>query len=39
VGSSGEHTESGLRRYLAWCAKRGLDPMAAQRPHLKLYLW
>jgi hypothetical protein len=24
-GSSREHTESGLRCYLAWCAQRGLD--------------
>ena len=31
-GSSREHTESDLRCYLAWCAERGLDPLAAQRP-------
>ena len=37
-GSSREHTESDLRCYLAWCAKRGLDPLAAQRPHLELYI-
>jgi len=37
-GSSREHTESDLRCYLAWCAERGLDPMAAQRPHLELYI-
>jgi len=30
------HTESGLRCYLSWYAERGLDPMAAQRPHLEL---
>jgi integrase/recombinase XerD len=37
-GSSCEDTESDLRCYLAWCAERGLDPLAARRPHLKLYL-
>jgi integrase/recombinase XerD len=37
-GSSREHTESNLRCYLAWCAERGLDPLAAQRPHLELYI-
>jgi site-specific recombinase XerD len=36
-GSSREHTESGLRCYLSWCAERGLDPLAARRPHLELY--
>jgi hypothetical protein len=35
-GSSREHTESDLRSYLAWCAERDLDPLAAQRPHLEL---
>jgi hypothetical protein len=25
------HTESDLRCYLAWCAQRGLDPLAARR--------
>jgi integrase/recombinase XerD len=35
-GSSREHTESDLRCYLSWCAERGLDPLAARRPHLKL---
>ena len=38
TGSSREHTESDLRCYLAWCARRGLDPLAARRPHLELYL-
>ena len=33
-GSSREHTESDLRSYLTWCAPRGLDPLAAQRPIL-----
>jgi site-specific recombinase XerD len=37
-GTSREHTESDLRCYLAWCAERGLDPLAAQRPHLELYI-
>jgi len=37
-GSSREHTESDLRCYLTWCAERGLDPLAAQRPHLELYI-
>jgi len=35
-GSSRAHTESDLRCYLSWCAERGLDPLAAQRPHLEL---
>jgi site-specific recombinase XerD len=37
-GCSREHTESDLRCYLAWCAERGLDPLAARRPHLELYI-
>jgi site-specific recombinase XerD len=32
------HTESDLRSYLAWCAERGLDLLAARRPHLELYI-
>jgi hypothetical protein len=24
--------------FLAWCAQRGLDPLAARRPHLELYI-
>ena len=35
-GASREHTESDLRCYLSWCAGRGLDPLAARRPHLEL---
>ncbi len=27
--SSREHTESDIRCFLAWCAERGLDPLAA----------
>jgi integrase len=37
-GSSRYHTESDLRCYLAWCAEHGLDPLAARRPHLELYI-
>jgi site-specific recombinase XerD len=37
-GSSRDHTESDLRRFLSWCAERGLDPLAARRPHLDLYI-
>ncbi len=37
-GASREHTESDLRCYLAWCAERSLDPLAARRPHLELYI-
>jgi len=37
-GSSREHTKSDLRSYLAWCAECGLDPLAARRPHLELYI-
>jgi integrase len=38
TGSSREHTESDLRCYLSWCAERRLDPLAAQRPQLELYI-
>jgi integrase/recombinase XerD len=37
-GSSREHTESDLRCYLIWCAERDLDPLAAQRLHLEMYI-
>ena len=37
-GSSREHTESDLRSFPTWCAERGLDPLAARRPHLELYI-
>ena len=37
-GSSREHTQSDLRCYLSWCTERGLDPLAARRPHLELYI-
>src|SRR5664280_111388 len=32
------HTESDLRLYLGWCAERDLDPLAARRPHVELYV-
>ena len=38
TGSSREHTASDLRCYLAWYAGRGLDPLAARRPDLELYI-
>jgi len=37
-GTSRAHTESDLRCFLTWCAERGLDPLAARRPHLELYI-
>ena len=37
-GSSRDHTESDLRCYLSWCTGRDLDPLAARRPHLGLYI-
>jgi hypothetical protein len=37
-GAPRYHTESDLRCYLAWCAERSLDPLAARRPHLELYI-
>ena len=37
-GSSRYHTESDLRCYLAWCTEHGLDPLAARRPQLELYI-
>ena len=37
-GASRYHTESDLRCYLGWCAERSLDPLAARRPHLELYI-
>ena len=37
-GSSRDNTESDLRCFLFWCAERGLDPPAARRPHLELYI-
>jgi integrase/recombinase XerD len=37
-GRSRVHTESDLRGYLAWCESRDLDPWAAARPHVELYV-
>jgi hypothetical protein len=37
-GASREHTMSDLRVFLRWCAQRGLDPLAAQRVRLELYV-
>ena len=37
-GSSREHTESDLRCFLTWSAEHALDPLAARRPHLELYV-
>jgi integrase len=37
-GSSRDHVHSDLRCFLAWCAERGLDPLAAGRVHLELYI-
>src|SRR5215467_2215353 len=38
TGPSRQHTESDLRCFLSWYAERGLDPLAARRPHLELYI-
>jgi integrase/recombinase XerD len=32
------HAESDLRAFLAWCAERQLDPLAASRPQVELYV-
>jgi integrase/recombinase XerD len=37
-GQSRTHTESDLRAFLTWCQQRGLDPLAAHRPHVELYV-
>jgi integrase/recombinase XerD len=37
-GQSRVHADSDLRAYLVWCAERGLDPLAATRPHVELYV-
>src|ERR1700712_1136231 len=37
-GQSRVHADSDLRAYLYWCAERGLDPLAAVRPHIELYV-
>ena len=37
-GSSRDHASSDLRCLLAWCAERGLDPLAASRAQLEVYI-
>jgi len=37
-GQSGVHNESDLRAYLHSCVERGLDPLAATRLHIELYV-
>jgi integrase/recombinase XerD len=37
-GQSRIHTESDLGGYLTWCVERRLDPLAASRPHVELYV-
>lgn len=37
-GQSRLHTECDLHAYLTWCRSHELDPLAAQRPHLELYM-
>ena len=32
------HAESDLRAFLTWCAERQLDPLAASRPQVELYV-
>ena len=38
TGSSRDHAHSDLRCFRSWCAERGLDPLAASRVHLELYI-
>lgn len=37
-GETRRHAESDLRVYLTWCAEHGLDPLAAKRPHVELFV-
>jgi len=37
-GISRTHAESDLRAYLAWCRERSLEPLAASRPQVELYV-
>jgi len=37
-GQSRVHTESDLRGYFVWCRSRRLDPLAASRVHVELFL-
>src|SRR5258708_29292742 len=38
TGSFRERARSDVRCFLAWCADRSPDPLAARRPHLELYI-
>lgn len=38
TGLTRSHTDSDLRCFLTWCADRGLDPLAAGRVHVELYV-
>jgi integrase/recombinase XerD len=38
TGSSREHARSDLRCFLTWCTERNLNPLAARRLHLELYI-
>src|SRR5829696_6453270 len=37
-GISRTHAESDLRAYLTWCRERSLEPLAASRPQVELYV-
>jgi site-specific recombinase XerD len=39
TGASRDHACSDLRCFLAWCAERGLDPLAASRAQLLYIRW
>jgi integrase/recombinase XerD len=38
TGSSRDRASSDLRCFLSWCTERGLEPTAARRVHLELYI-
>jgi integrase/recombinase XerD len=38
TGPSRARKALGLRWFLDWCADRGLDPLAANRPPLELFV-
>lgn len=37
-GATRAHAESDLRVFISWCAERDLDPLAATRPHVELFV-
>lgn len=37
-GQTRVHSESDLRAYLVWCRERGLEPLAASRAQIELYV-